>query len=201
MSSSPRYLDPYLQASRRHGAGFGSLLWAGPQTQSARFEAFRRLHDFNNAIVLDVGCGRADFLDHLLDRRIVPSRYIGIEAIAPLADAAERKHHHNSTIIQADFVREPVRLFVGADVVVISGALNTLDGSECFNTLRRAFDASTYALIFNFLASPMLAGQDYLAWYEPEAMLRFAKTLSDDVTLVDDYLPGDCTLALRKSPD
>jgi hypothetical protein len=40
------YLIPYQRAAALHGAEFESLLWASPQTQAARFDAFGRLWRF-----------------------------------------------------------------------------------------------------------------------------------------------------------
>src|SRR3954468_23327877 len=122
------YLLPYLRAADKHGADFPSLLWASPQTQAARFDAIQRLGCPHGKSVLDVGCGRADLLDFLLDRGVRPADYVGIEAVEDLARAAETKHRrmNDVSIIRADFAREPLRLFVAADVVIFSGSLNTI---------------------------------------------------------------------------
>lgn len=201
VSRDPSYLRPYLDAARAHGAGFGALLWASSQTQAVRFDAIRRMADMNGQSVLDVGCGRADLLEYLLARGVCPADYIGIEAVEDLAAAAEAKQLPGATILRADFVAEPARLFVGADVVVLSGSLNTADDSVFYPTLARAFDATAETLVFNFLCSPMLAGREYLYWRRPEDVTRFARTLSGDVATLDDYLPGDMTLRLRKQDD
>ncbi len=193
------YLQPYLDAARTHGAGFGSLLWASPATQAARFEAIRRTVDLNGKSVLDVGCGRADLLEHLLDRGVHPADYVGIEAVPVLAAAAEGKRLPGATIVRADFVTEPVRMFVGADVVVFSGSLNTTDDAIFYATLTRAFDAVTEALVFNFLCSPMLAGQDYLYWRESDDVARFAKQLGQNIKTLTNYLPGDMTVRVGKT--
>src|SRR5437868_2395141 len=123
------YLLPYLRAADKHGAEFPSLLWASPQTQAARFDAVARLANLHHKSVLDVGCGRADLLDFLLDRNVRPSDYTGIEAVEDLAAAAEAKRRRfgDLRVVRADFVREPLRLFVAADVVVFSGSLNTIE--------------------------------------------------------------------------
>ena len=76
MSNNPAplpYLQPYLKAAERHGAGFGSLLWASPETQAARFGAIERLGRLHGKSVLDVGCGRADLLVYLLSRGVRPA--------------------------------------------------------------------------------------------------------------------------------
>ena len=194
------YLLPYLRAAEKHGAEFPSLLWASPHTQAARFGAIDRLARLLGKSVLDVGCGRADLLDFLLDRGVPPADYTGIEAVEALAAAAEAKRRRTGDvrIIRADFVREPLRLFVAADVAVFSGSLNTLEDDAFYGTVRRAFDAAAEAVVFNFLSSSYLAGADYLRWRRPADVVAFASQLSSDVESLNDYLPGDTTIAIRK---
>jgi SAM-dependent methyltransferase len=202
------YLDPYLKAAERHGAGFASLLWASPETQATRFDAIERLGRLHGKSVLDVGCGRADLLTYLLGRGVRPADYTGIEAVSELASAAERScagaagrgGAPPARIIRADFLREPLRLFVGADVVVFSGSLNTVDDGPFYDTIRRAFEATADVVVFNFLCSPYLAGADYLRWRRPSDVLRFCSQLTGDVRTLDDYLQGDSTVALRAAP-
>jgi hypothetical protein len=195
------YLTPYQRAASRHGAGFSSLLWASPQTQAVRFTALTRLVGLNGKSLLDVGCGRADLLDFLLARDVKPAHYVGLEAVAALADAAEAKRHPDAMILRADFVREPLRLFVGADIVYFSGSLNTLDAATFYATIRRAYEAAAETLVFNFLCSPDLAGMSYLHWHQPTEVWAFCKSLTDDVRRLDDYLAGDTTFALTKPPE
>jgi SAM-dependent methyltransferase len=197
----PSYLRPYRDAAAAHGAGFGTLLWASPQTQAVRFEAIRRAVDLNGKSVLDVGCGRADLLEYLLGRGVRPADYVGIEAVGDLAAAAEAKRLPRATIARADFVAEPVRLFVGADVVVFSGSLNTADDSVFYSTLTRAWDAAAETLVFNYLCSPLLAGREYLYWRHPADVTRFARALAHDVRTDDEYLPGDMTVRLHRADE
>jgi SAM-dependent methyltransferase len=194
------YLRPYLDAAAAHGAGFGSLLWASPHTQAVRFEAIRQIVDLRGKSVLDVGCGRADFLEYLLRHEVRPADYVGIEALDALVSAAEAKRLPDARIVRADFVAEPVRMFVGADVVVFSGSLNTADDRVFYSTLSRAYEAATETLVFNFLSSALLAGQSYLHWRRLGDVVRFAKGLSDDVKYADNYLHGDTTVCVRRPP-
>jgi SAM-dependent methyltransferase len=174
------------------------LLWATPRTQAARFAALTRLVGLHGKSILDVGCGRADLLDFLLAQRLKPAHYVGLEGVAALADAAEAKGHPDAVIVRADFVREPLRMFVAADVVYFSGSLNTLDPSSFYATIRNAYDAAAETLAFNFLASSDLAGMSYLHWHQPNEVWAFCKSLTNDVRRLDDYLPGDTTFALTK---
>jgi len=195
------YLLPYRRAADKHGADFPSLLWASPQTQAARFDAIERLGRLHGKSVLDVGCGRADLLDFLLDRGVRPADYVGIEAVDELAAAAEAKRRRmkDVRILRADFVREPLRLFVAADVVVFSGSLNTVEDDAFYTTIRRAFEACGETLVFNFLCNSYLAGADYLRWRRPAEVLAFSRQLSLHVRFLDDYLHGDFTVAIHKS--
>lgn len=206
MKSAPDespYLAPYRRAAERHGADFPSLLWASTHTQEVRFDAICRLAPLGGRSVLDAGCGRADLLRFLLSRGVRPADYNGIEAVHELATAAgracERAGAVPARITRADFVREPLRLFVGADLVVFSGSLNTIDDGPFYATIRRAFDAAAETLVFNFLSSNYLAGAAYLRWRRPASVLRFCADLTGDVKSLDDYLHGDCTVALFKS--
>jgi hypothetical protein len=174
------------------------LLWASPQTQAVRFGALTRLVGLKGRSLLDVGCGRADLLDFLLARDIKLAHYVGLEGVPTLAEAAEAKNHPNTIIVRADFVREPLRLFVGADVVYFSGSLNTLDPADFYVTIRKAYDAAAETLVFNFLCSSDLAGMSYLHWHRASEVWAFCKSLTSDVRRLDDYLPGDTTFALAK---
>lgn len=201
MAAEP-YLLPYLRAADKHGAAFPSLLWASPDTQAARFDAIERLGNLHGKSVLDVGCGRADLLKFLLGRGVRPADYIGIEAVEDLAAAAEVNCRRlpDAAVIRADFVRDPAKMFVGADVVIFSGSLNTLDEIELDRTIRRAFDAAAQTLIFNFLCHSYLAGASYLRWHRSDDMIAFARQLTPHIRTLDDYLHGDFTIALHKSP-
>jgi hypothetical protein len=201
MPNPPRYLEPYLAAARRHGGGFGSLLWASPATQEARFDAIARACDFRGKSVLDAGCGRADLLDFFINRGIDLHHYVGLEAVDLLAEAAREKRRPDCIIVQADFVTEPSRLFAAADVVVFSGSLNTLDEAGFYQTLCTAFEASAGAMVFNFLDAPHLAAAEYLTWHPVQKVVAFVGALpgAREVRVIDDYLEGDCTVGVEKA--
>jgi hypothetical protein len=194
----PSYLQPYQRAVRRHGADFRALLWASRRTQEQRFDALVRLADPTGLAILDLGCGRADFLDFLIARGMLPKRYVGLEGVRELAEAAENKQLPNSRIMIADFVREPRRMQVGADLVFCSGALNTIEPDEFYKVIKHAFAAARRALVFNFLSSELLAGVNYLRWHQQRDVLKFCRSLSPRVDKHEGYIDGDCTIAVRK---
>jgi phospholipid N-methyltransferase len=198
---TPNYLQPYTQAARRFGGGFGSLLWASPKTQRARFEALARVVDFHGHSVLDLGCGRGDLLDFLLSRSIRPSRYVGIEAIQQLAAAARAKTSDHTMVLDGDFITTPSLMNRESQILVFSGSLNTLTDHQFHETLRAACLAATESVVFNFLSTPLLAGKPFLYWRHASDVLAFARSLSANVRSVCDYLEGDCTIAIGKAAE
>jgi hypothetical protein len=197
-TEQPSYLQPYARAVKRHGPDFRALLWASRRTQEQRFEALAKLADPTGLTVLDLGCGRADLLDFFIARDTRPRRYIGMEGVRELANAAEDKQSPSAKIICGDFVRQPSLMNVRADIIYCSGALNTIDNDEFYVTIAHAFTAAGRGLVFNFLSSTLLAGVNYLRWHEPRRVVRFARTLTHNVEQHDGYINGDCTIAMWK---
>lgn len=195
-------MRPYLRAASIHGAGFGSLLWASPDTQARRFDAFARLVEMKGQRVLDAGCGRADLLPFLIGRGTAPSEYRGIEGVEDLAVAAdcvamEANSPVRASVVLGDFVSTPALLDHPADVIVLCGSLNTLDDQGFYRTLEHALALPGRRVAFNFLSSPKLAGAPWLYWREPRTILGFLNGRCSEIGLLDDYLEGDCTIAVR----
>jgi 2-polyprenyl-3-methyl-5-hydroxy-6-metoxy-1,4-benzoquinol methylase len=193
------YLKPYRQAASQHGDRFGSLLWASPRTQAARFDAICRLADMAGKRVLDAGCGRADLMDFLAQRGIEPADYMGIEAVDELVAAAMKKKLAGARIVHGDFVREPLLLNVNADVIVFSGSLNTVEKEQFYLSLKQGFEAAGKVMVFNFLAAKHIANAEWLTWHHAKDVFAFARSLSHQVRMLEDYLDGDCTIAVLKS--
>ena len=194
----PFYLYPYHEARQQGAKGFDALLWSSREGQRVRFDAIARLCPLAGRRILDVGCGRADLLGYLLERGIVPAHYTGLEMIPASVRAARRKKYERCEIVAADFVREPEKLQVGADVVVFSGSLNTLTRPRFYRTLRAAWAATGQWLVFNFLSSRNWCGEEWLTWHRRQTVLAFCRSLGGEPRFDESYLDGDCTVAVRK---
>jgi SAM-dependent methyltransferase len=195
----PFYLYPYHDARLQGAKGFDALLWSSPEGQRVRFEAIARSFPLAELRILDVGCGRADLLGYLLEQGIVPARYLGIDMIPEALRAARRKRYPGCEILPpADFVREPEKLQVGADVVIFSGSLNTLTRPQFYRALRGAWAASGQCLVFNFLNSRFWCGEDWLYWHRRSTVLAFCRSLGGEPSFDESYLEGDCTVAVRR---
>jgi SAM-dependent methyltransferase len=194
----PFYLYPYVEARQQGAKGFDALLWSSQEGQRVRFEAIARSCPLGGMRILDVGCGRADLLGYLLERGIVPAHYTGLEMVPASLRAARRKRYERCTIQSADFVRQPEKLQVGADVVIFSGSLNTLSRPQFYATLRAAWAATGHWLVFNFLNSRSWCGEDWLSWHRRSSVLAFCRSLGGEPRFDESYLEGDCTIAVPK---
>jgi SAM-dependent methyltransferase len=184
----PFYLYPYHQARQLGARGVDALLWTSREGQRVRFDVIARICPLAGLRLLDVGCGRADLLGHLLERGIVPAHYTGVEGIPATVRAARRRRYERCRIVAADFVREPEKLQVGADVVIFSGSLNTLPPPQFQRTLREAWAAAGQALVFNFLSSQIWCGEDWLNWHHRESVLAFCRSLGGEPSFEEGYL-------------
>jgi SAM-dependent methyltransferase len=194
----PFYLYPYVEA-RQHGVkGFHALLWSSREGQRVRFDAIARICPLAEMRILDAGCGRADLMGYLLERGIVPAHYTGMDMVPESLRAARRKKYPRCEIVAADFVREPERLQVGADVVIFSGTLNTLSRPRFYRALRAAWAATGQWLVFNFLSTRNWCGEDWLTWHRRRTVLAFCRSLGGEPRFDESYLEGDCTIAVRK---
>ena len=175
-----------------------ALLWTGDEAQRIRFDVLVRCCPLAGLRVLDVGCGRADLLGYLLERGMAPVHYTGLEMVPATVRAARRRRYEGCHIVAADFVREPEKLQVGADVVVFSGSLNTLSRPQFYRTLRAAWEAAGQSLVFNFLSTKYWCGEDWLNWHRRQTVLAFCRSLGGEPRFEEGYLEGDCTVVVGK---
>lgn len=194
----PFYLLPYHDARLYGAKGIHALLWSSKEGQVVRFRVIARSYPLAGKRILDVGCGRADLLGYLLERGIAPAHYTGMEMIPEAIRSARRRKLERCKIVAADFVREPEKLQVGADVVIFSGSLNTLTRPQFYGALRAAWEAAGECLVFNFLSSKYWCGEEWLSWHRRKTVLDFCRSLGGEPSFEEGYLIGDCTVALRK---
>lgn len=194
----PFYLYPYVEARQQGAKGFDALLWASKEGQRIRFEAIARNCPLAEKKILDAGCGQADLMGFLLERGVLPARYTGMDMVPASLRTARRRKYPRCEIVAADFVSEPERLKVGADVVIFSGSLNTLSRPRFYRTLRAAWEAAGEWLVFNFLSSRNWCGEDWLTWHRRRTVLAFCRSLGGEPRFDEGYLDGDCTVAVRK---
>jgi len=212
------YLDPYLRAAEEFGPGFDALLWQSPRAQKLRFETIAQMTTTGGSVLADIGCGNADLLLDLHERKLVPAKYIGIDGVPQMIEHARQQARANGidagVFLEHDFVRDqslPAQLVrdAKADTVVFCGSLNTLTESDAQGVLDRFWIALTErpgtTLIFNFLSDrhdrERTPATPPAVRYDPIRMVEWAIERTPLVTFRHDYLAGhDATVCMRVPP-
>ena len=211
------HLRPYVDAVDRLGPTFEATLWASKDHQRVRFEVLSEMCPFAGLVALDAGCARADLAAFLAQCGLAPAKYVGIEGVPELADAARRAAPTGSVIVEADFVADPESLARAArqagqsdgrvDVALFSGSLNTLRTDEALRVLNAAWPLCRRALAFNFLSdrcAPSLRGSDTgpAHRFDTVGVLKWACSTTPLVRFRQDYFPGghDATIVMTRDP-
>lgn len=205
-STQDRYLDPYRRSAGRYGAAFEVTLWASPASQRLRFDVFTQMSFLAGKRVLDAGCSRGDFAAFLIERDIPFKRYIGIDALCDVVGFAAGRGLANCEFQCGDFVAQPALLGAArADVICISGTLNTMADAQVARVLDAAWDAAGETLLFNFLSdrcgreAPLQ--DDYARRLDTIRLLDWALSKTWAVAFRQDYFRAghDATIMMRKA--
>lgn len=206
MTDSPTdaYLHPYREAVERFGAGFHATLWSSREAQQRRFDVVLSMADLGRCTVLDAGCGHGDFAQHLIERGVEYRRYIGIDGVKELIDAARARGMPRCEFAVADLVHDRAPLAQASpDFTCISGTLNTMDEPTAKSLVRAAFDASAQGVIFNFLSNrpgEQCEGRDLgpARRFDTLSWLDWALHITSRISFTQDYLEGhDATIMMR----
>jgi SAM-dependent methyltransferase len=197
-------LRPYREAVARHGPCFHATLWSSPEGQRIRFDVMIDMAGLDQCTILDIGCGRGDFADRLLQRQVAFERFIGIDALPPLIQAAQAQGLPRCEFQVADALADPsVLARESADFVCISGTLNTMAEPAARKLVEAAFDVAAQGVLFNFLSN-----RYHKRWVEHElgparrfdtlGWIEWALSRTSRVSFTQDYLDGhDATILMR----
>lgn len=206
--SLPSYLDPYRQSHQRHGSTFDVTLWASPRTQQRRFEVFTQVARLQHKSLLDLGCSRGDLAQYLLDIGLPFESYLGIDALAEVIDFASARQLPRCRFVAGDPLADPDLLRRHrAQVVCVSGTLNTMSEADAFRFLEQAWSAADESLLFNFLSDR--ASLDAVPQLGPARrlpalrLLDWALSHTSQVGYRQDYFRHghDATILMRRGHD
>lgn len=199
------YLDPYRDSALRHGADFPVTLWASRRSQQVRFEVFNELCDMSGKRLLDAGCSRGDLAEFLIEQGVDFARYVGVDGLANVIEYAQRRRLARCEFHRGDFVGDSSLLATGQpQVVLISGALNTMTDVQVFTVLEAAWSAAEEALIFNFLSDLCSIAappqDDFARRLDALRLLEWATSKTWSVVFRQDYFSAghDASIIMRK---
>jgi SAM-dependent methyltransferase len=174
-----------------------ALGWKNFHSQQARFAMLEDIGDMNDCSVLDVGCGHGD-LRAYLDDKYPRLRYAGIDQMEEFLDVAIDRYAKmpETTFYLGDcYTAELPRM----DYVLASGSLIYRNSEPHFIELviTKLFDTCRVAFGFNLL-SKVDSPEGVLVAYDPETIVQYCSTLTENVLLHEDYFDGDFTVWMYK---
>ena len=189
----------YKEFRENYGHTAEGLGWNSLYDQEKRFEILLDIIKFtgtglHNASILDVGCGFGDLYAYIA-KNVSSLNYTGID-INEQHLATAKKRHPKAAFIKGDILKEKLPRF---DVVFSSGLFATkVKDNEKFikAMIARMVELSKKGVAFNFLQKTFLVCN--LAEYEKKEIYTFCKKQFKNVKMLDNYLPDDVTILIKK---
>ena len=169
------------------------------ESQKRKFHTLSSALDYTDRSVLDVGCGFADYADHLTEsfRRIT---YSGVD-LSPAMIAHARATHPDLDLRVGNILDEDATCCPSHDIVSANGIFYLL-GTEAHALMRqlvaRMFARCREAVIFNSLSTWADFREPGEFYADPLNTVEWCRKLTPWVTLHHDYLPHDFTVVLRR---
>lgn len=205
MTTPNQTLEPYREAAKKFGPDFGATLWTHRSTQRLRFDVFLELVELRGKRVLDVGSGPGGLCEYLMEKDVPYAAYAGIDGVAEVVSHATTKALPRAEFVAIELLHEQGEAAVlpSADVVTISGTLNTMTPAQATAVLERAWQAAGETLVFNFLSDRVTGepGVDAPARRQSTLpMLDWALSQTPWVALRHDYFDRghDATVAMYR---
>lgn len=198
---SDRIISFYSYLIEEHGIDIQALDWGNPKSQELRFTIFEAIGQLNEASILDVGCGTADFLCYL-QKRNINAKYTGYD-ITPAMIEYARHRFPNANLEVRDLLTEP-GTSAKFDYVLASGIfyLRQLEPMIYLETMiHRMFSLCRHGVAFNTLSSLAHKKTANEFYAEPAEVLAICLKVTPRVVLRHDYLIHDFTVYLYKEEE
>ncbi len=175
---------------------YKKLGWKEQKSQHLRFEALIEGFRPDHSSVLDVGCGYADF-KLFLDRQFTGVSYTGIDIVPGFAHEAAHRFANDrfASFIHGDFSTTPM---TEVDYVFCCGALcyRNSDPEFPYKMIRKIFYTSRIGIAFCMLDSELFPEHPVLTGYSKKEVTKYCRSLTNKVTINDNYLLDDFTIKM-----
>jgi SAM-dependent methyltransferase len=180
----------YKKSIQKYGISAKGVHWNSEYSQYKRFEALTTF--INDTIcesfIIDAGCGLGEYYNYLYDNNLKPKKYLGIDCEEQMINLASKRFINIDFQIQ-NILEDNLLL---CDYYICSGAMNILEKEEVFRFIKKCFDASNKAFIFNFLKN------DSLTTVKEDDIINYCLTLTTKINIKSDYLDNDFSICLKK---
>lgn len=180
----------YKDSFQNYGTTAQGVHWDSEFTQFKRFEILTDFikNDLKNSSLIDVGCGYGAYLSYLKRENLNPNIYLGIDCETFIIDITSKRFDQN-VFMKCNILKDKIP---NADYLVCSGALNILNQIDFLSAIKNCYLASNKGFIFNFLTPQSIHTLSF------DIIYGFCKDLTNKITMIEDYLPNDCTIFLEK---
>lgn len=189
---------------------FGDLGWAAScfidaDAQFLSYKTISKYLVFDNASLLDVGCGQGDFLNFIYQNKLNDkiTRYKGIDVSDRMIEHASKKFSYKF-FSQENFLSDKKYDF---DISIAVGTFNI----RCFdedqdqinylkNNIKKMYESSKRSCaltILSYHGYEEVKKDNRLFWYEPWEILQYCFSLTDSVIIDHASLPAEFILVLH----
>lgn len=177
----------------------GERTWRSSISQEVRFESIERLLPDREISLLDVGCGTADMLAYLHERRVVPVRYTGVDLLPGMVEKARVRFPDEQFAVGTLDVLEEGKTF---DWVTAVGIFLTF-GTEAYmqEMIWEMWKRCDEGIAFTCLQKPpdLLRAEQGETAFAREVPLGILEKLTSRVILDASYAPHCYTIAAWKT--
>lgn len=173
-----------------------TLGWDTKENQWKRFAGGVELLDLTGKSIVDIGCGLGDFFEFLKEKNIKIASYTGIDISEGLISAAQKKHPdgafecRNILLTHSKTKLADVGFAFGVFNFNFKEKPNNYEYAQDF--IKNAYSLCKEALVVDMLSDCIFGDypkEDFVFYYKPEKILKFALTLTDNVILRHDSQP------------
>ena len=200
---SIKMIERYSDRFYKLGKDVKTLGWGSTEQQEYRFsQTLLNGIEFNEKSILDIGCGFGDYLHFLMrnfNQKEILSSYSGYDLNPDLIQEAKKNVPRGIEVSfkVVDILKNKSTVPI-ANIGVMLGVLNFNLKDQVDNlayskqAIANAFSHIDETLIVDFLSTNLTSDypkEDFVFYHDPQEILEFALTLTDNVKLVHDYLP------------
>jgi len=180
----------YSESIKEHGVSAEGVRWNNKYSQYKRFEAItkRIKKEILTSVVVDVGCGFAEYLQYLRKNNKQPKHYIGIDCELDMVNIS-KKRFANVEFLHIDVLTQDLPY---GDFFVCSGALSILTYKEIELFIMKCYEHSSKGFVFNALKN--LTFNDVKQYQ----IIDICKKYSQKISVFEGYLDNDFTILMLK---
>ena len=147
--------------------------------------------------MLDVGCGKGDMLNFIINKKIKTIKYSGLDLNKNFINIAKKKYKRNK-FYHGDFLKLDIKKY---DIIFISGLLNLkVNNHENFlkRIIKKGILKSKKNFIFNIMSSYSPFKEKKFYYSDPLVLSNFLKTITTQFIVDHTYFKHDFTVIVNK---